>query len=100
MPETRLDLIETLEGSGNLLIDGRPTPIRYVVKIFQEMLEADTGRQVPGLKSAVGQLLDLRAPDAAKAIGRTVQLVLHDGRKCDVILMAPSGAFQVSGPIV
>jgi len=100
MPQSRLDLIRTLEGVGSLLVDGRETPVRYTIRIFQEMLNAGTGREVPGLKSAAGQLLDLKPADAAKAVGHTLQLALEDGQRSDVIVIDATGAFQVNGPIV
>jgi len=99
MPQSRLDLVRTLEGVGSLLVDGRETPVRYSIKIFQEMLRDGTGREVPGLRSAAGQLFDLRPTDTARAIGHTVQLTLQNGQRSEVILTDATGAFQVSGSI-
>jgi hypothetical protein len=99
MPQSRLDLVKTLEGVGSLLIDGRVTPVRYSIKIFQEMLQDNTGREVPGLRSAAGQLLDLKPTDAARAIGHAVQLTLQDGQRSEVIVTDATGAVQVSGSI-
>lgn len=99
MPQSRVDLVKTLEGVGSLLVDGRETPVRYSIKIFQEMLRGGTGREVPGLRSAAGQLFDLKPTDTAKAIGRTVHLILQDGQRPEVIVTDATGAFQVSGAI-
>jgi hypothetical protein len=98
MPESRLELKTTLEGSGSLLLEGHQTPVKYIIRIFQEMLTAGTG-EVPGLLSAAGQLLELKPADAVKTRGITVKLTLNDGRKCDVIVTDQAGSFQVSGPI-
>jgi hypothetical protein len=100
MPQSRLDLVRTLEGVGSLLVDGRETPVRYIIKIFQEMLRDGTGREVPGLRSAAGQLLDLKPTDATRAIGHTAQLILQDGQRSEVIVTDATGAFQVSGSLV
>jgi hypothetical protein len=99
MPQSRLDLIKTLEGKGSLLVDGRETPIRYTIRIFQEMLDLGAGREVPGLKSAAGQLSELKPADAAKLVGHTARLALDDGQMPEVIVTDLSGAFQVNDPL-
>ncbi len=99
MPQSRLDLIKTLEGSGLVLIDGRETPIKYTIRIFQEMLDLGSGKEVPGLQSAAGQLTELKPTEAAKLVGQKVRLSLDGGQKAEVIVTDPTGAFQVSGSI-
>ena len=86
MPHSRLDLVKTLEGTGTVLIDGRETPIRYTIRIFQEILDLGSGKEVPGLKSAAGELRELKPTDTAKLLGQTVKLVLSDGQKPDVVV--------------
>jgi|ERR1051326_7561973 hypothetical protein len=99
MPQSRLELVKTMEGSGRLIIEAHEAPVRYVIRVFREMLDAGAGEQVPGLITASGQLHDFRATDAVRAIGKTARLLLEDGMKCDVIVTDQAGAFQVSGPI-
>jgi hypothetical protein len=99
MSQSRLDLVKTLEGSGLVLIDGRETPIKYTIRIFQEMLDLGAGREVPGLQSAAGQLSELKPAEVAKLVGQKVRLSLDGEQKAEVIVTDLTGAFQVSGPI-
>jgi uncharacterized protein (UPF0276 family) len=98
MAQSRPQLVQTLVGSGELLIDGHAVPVKYTVWIFQETLNVD-GRSVPGLMSATGKFSDLKAADAVRAVGRSSQLILEDRKKSDVVLTDADGAFLVSGPI-
>lgn len=97
MEQSKLERLETLTGTGTLSVEGRTTPVLYTVSIFQEMLDGGAGKTVPGLKSANGKFDGLK--DAVKAVGRSSQLILQDGRKCDVILTGLDGTFLVSGQI-
>lgn len=100
MAQSKPERIDTITGAGNLLIDGRVTPVKYTVWIFQEMLDVGAGKAaIPGLKSANGKFEDLRTIDAIRAVGRTGQLALQDGRRLDVILTGTDGTFLVSGQI-
>jgi hypothetical protein len=99
MAQSKPERIDELAGTGSLLIEGRATPVKYTVWIFQEMLEVGPGKTIPGLKSANGKFEDLKAIDAVRAVGRNGQLTLQDGRTCDVILTGTDGAFLVSGQI-
>jgi hypothetical protein len=80
-------------------VDGRATPVTYSIQVFQEVLDPGTTYEKPGLKSAAGQLSDLKPADAAKAIGHKLQLALENGQRSEVTVVNASGAFQVVGPL-
>jgi len=80
-----------------LRLSDRYTPVKYVIRIYQEYVG-----NVPTLKNANGGLANLAAGDAAYSmmdVGKALELELEDGRRAQLILTSLDGNFTVTGPV-